>query len=761
LIAAVGLLVLATVGLRLVALPAPALDSPLGVQATHVAYTKILAGQLPAPVEQGGFLLGSPPWSGVAPTNPLAGLPLFNWLSAFGSILGVPVEWVGRALSAVFSAIAALALFAVVRRTAGSLAAVYATLFFAVAPLSVTLGQQFSPATMIIAVQALAVLSVLGWRDSVSQATPQGSAGKFFSALAVGGIAGLLDPGSLFLVLPAAYLVLSLDGERLQVGLQRRNPGAAVATWSEAWHRSAHRGRVVAYLATLVIAAGAWWLYSSRVDVLLLGDGDGAGGAAALIANLFNYGTYVQLTGMTIGRVLTVVGLLLLVAGMLNGARQGTRGIFNVWLAAGLLHALLDAGRLARHDDVLLPILLPACALVGIGASWAGSLPARVWRAITEQQREPVSDYAVSPHTAWLLDLPETRAEAPSGRPQARPALGKSVAARTQKAGERARRASLMGLGHLAVLGAIGLVALSGWNAAWASTHASADALELEAAGREISAITPAGSQIVIVGPHAPELFYASGRTGWALDEASFSIPEIAQLHRAGASYLLSADQTWLGQHPDYVGLLANYSVKQLARRYILFDLNARPSANDRLYFLESGHTLGGAFRRYWEMHGGVQKLGYPISEEVSEQNPLDGQVRTVQYFERAVLEHHPEFGGTTDEVMLAAVGLWVTKDRYFQQVTPFQSTPERAYFPQTGHSVKEAFLRFWNQQGGLASFGYPISEELPEISPADGKVYTVQYFERARFEWHPADAGTPSEVQLGLIGKQALEMQK
>ena len=318
-----------------------------------------------------------------------------------------------------------------------------------------------------------------------------------------------------------------------------------------------------------------------------------------------------------------------------------------------------------------------------------------------------------------------------------------------------------MGLGHLAVVGAIGLVALSGWNAAWASTHASADALELEAAGREISAITPPGSRIVIVGPHAPELFYASGRTGWALDEASFSIPEIAQLHRAGASYLLSADQTWLGQHPDYVGLLANYSVKQLARRYILFDLNTRPSANDRLYFLESGHTLGGAFRRYWEMHGGVQKLGYPISEEVSEQNPLDGQVRTVQYFERAVLEQHPEFAGTGDEVMLAAVGLWVTKDRYFQQVTPFQSTPERAYFPQTGHSVKEAFLRFWNQQGGLASFGYPISEELPEISPADGKVYTVQYFERARFEWHPADAGTPSEVQLGLIGKQALEMRK
>ncbi|MDQ5823348.1 MAG: glycosyltransferase family 39 protein [Chloroflexota bacterium] len=761
LIAAVGLLMLVTLGLRLIALPAPTLDSPLGVQATHAAYTKVLAGQLPAATEQGGFLLGSPPWNGVAPTNPLAGLPVFNWFSALGAHLGVPVEWVGRALSAVFSAVAALALFAVVRRTAGSLAAVYATLFFAVAPLSVTLGQKFSPATTIIAVQALAILTLLGWRDTVSHAKPQGSTGRFLAALSMSGIAALVDPGSLFLALPAAYLVLSVDGERLQVGLQGRNPRVAVATWGDAWHRSAHRGKVVAYVATLLIAAGAWWLYSSKVDVLVLGAGDGVGGPSGLIANLFNYGTYVQLTGMTIGRVLSVIGLLLLVAGMLNGARQGTRGIFNVWLAAALLHALLDAGRLARHDDVLLPVLLPACALVGIGASWAGTLPARVWRAITEQQRDPVSEYAVSPHTAWLLDLPETPAEAPAARPQARPALGRSVAARTQKAGERARRASLMGFGHLAVLGAIGLVALSGWQAAWASAQVSTDAVELEAAGREIASISAPGSQIVIVGPHAPELFYASGRTGWALDEESFSILEIARLQRAGASYLLSADQTWLGQHPDYVGLLANYSVKQLARRYILFDLNTKPSANDRLYFLESGHTLGGAFRRYWETHGGVQKLGYPISEEVSEQNPLDGQVRIVQYFERAVLEHHPEFGGTQDEVMLAAVGLWVTKDRYFQQVAPFESTSERAYFPQTGHSVKEAFLRFWNQQGGLAAFGYPISEELPEISPADGKVYTVQYFERARFEWHPADAGTPNEVQLGLIGKQALEMRK
>ncbi|HET6262810.1 MAG TPA: glycosyltransferase family 39 protein, partial [Chloroflexia bacterium] len=389
LVAALCVLLLATLAFRLISVPAPVVDSPSGVQATHAAYVKTLAGQLTPATEQGGLLVGSPPWTGVAPANPLAGLPVYHWLSALGLSLPVPVEWFGRSLSALFSVLGALALFATVRRTAGSLAAVYATLFFAVSPLSAALGQQFSPAALILAMQALAVLALLSWRDTVSQARVQGSTGRFLVAITVGGVAALLDPGSIFLAVPAAYLVLSVDGDRLQGRVTRRTPRATADTWSDAWHKSAHRGKVLVYAAMLVIAAGGWWLYSSKVDTLVLGSGDGAGSMGGLVANLFNYGTYVQLVGLTIGRVLSVAGLLLLGAGVLQGARQGTRGLFNLWLAAGLVHALLDAGRLSRHEDVLLPLILPACALVGIGASWAGSLPARVWRAINEQQREP------------------------------------------------------------------------------------------------------------------------------------------------------------------------------------------------------------------------------------------------------------------------------------------------------------------------------------------------------------------------------------
>ena len=50
-----------------------------------------------------------------------------------------------------------------------------------------------------------------------------------------------------------------------------------------------------------------------------------------------------------------------------------------------------------------------------------------------------------------------------------------------------------------------------------------------------------------------------------------------------------------------------------------------------------------------------------------------------------------------------------------------------------------------------LALFGYPVSEE----SQQNGA--TVQYFERAVFEYHPDYAGTPYTVLLRQVGDDEL----
>jgi uncharacterized protein YkwD len=78
-------------------------------------------------------------------------------------------------------------------------------------------------------------------------------------------------------------------------------------------------------------------------------------------------------------------------------------------------------------------------------------------------------------------------------------------------------------------------------------------------------------------------------------------------------------------------------------------------------------------------------------------------------------------------------------------------------FFPQTGISVCGRFLSYWRDNGGLAQQGLPISpvfEEKNALPPAgDGQVHKVQYFERARFEYHPENK-PPYDVLLGLLGQ-------
>lgn len=72
--------------------------------------------------------------------------------------------------------------------------------------------------------------------------------------------------------------------------------------------------------------------------------------------------------------------------------------------------------------------------------------------------------------------------------------------------------------------------------------------------------------------------------------------------------------------------------------------------------------------------------------------------------------------------------------------------------FPQTGKTLSGRFLSYWQQNGGLSQFGYPISPQMQERSDTDGKTYTVQYFERALFQSHTENL-PPNDVLLALLG--------
>ena len=67
-------------------------------------------------------------------------------------------------------------------------------------------------------------------------------------------------------------------------------------------------------------------------------------------------------------------------------------------------------------------------------------------------------------------------------------------------------------------------------------------------------------------------------------------------------------------------------------------------------------------------------------------------------------------------------------------------------YFPETGHTVAFEFLSFYNNDGGLDIFGYPIAEFTFENG------YYIQYFQRAKMVWHPEMSGN-DRMQLADLG--------
>jgi hypothetical protein len=187
--------------------------------------------------------------------------------------------------------------------------------------------------------------------------------------------------------------------------------------------------------------------------------------------------------------------------------------------------------------------------------------------------------------------------------------------------------------------------------------------------------------------------------------------------------------------------------------------------AQEELVFPETGHRVSGRFLQFWRQQGGLAVFGYPVSEQRSENG------YAVQYFERQRFELHPEDQppydvqlGLLGSEILAAQG----NDGQTRPAAPVAAAG-CSYFAVTGHNVcdqqrQSGFLSYWTSHGlefdgragssfaeSLALFGYPITEAY-QYTNSSGQTVQAQWFERARFEWHPANP-QPYRVLLGRLG--------
>lgn len=220
--------------------------------------------------------------------------------------------------------------------------------------------------------------------------------------------------------------------------------------------------------------------------------------------------------------------------------------------------------------------------------------------------------------------------------------------------------------------------------------------------------------------------------------------------------------------------MLLPVGVTHAQQAQLSFDTRSQPVAQPSgvRYFPETGHSVGGRFLQYWQANGGLAVFGYPMTDELNEQG------RTVQYFERQRFEYHSEQPRPYD-VLLGRLGAELLERRgidWREQPTSPGQVAGCTYFALTQHNVCNqragaGFLTYWTTHGlqfdnqarpssaeSLALFGLPLTEPY-SYTNSSGDMVQVQWFERARFEWHP-DNPQAHQVLLGRLGAELLEAQ-
>jgi Tol biopolymer transport system component len=192
--------------------------------------------------------------------------------------------------------------------------------------------------------------------------------------------------------------------------------------------------------------------------------------------------------------------------------------------------------------------------------------------------------------------------------------------------------------------------------------------------------------------------------------------------------------------------------------------LHTAQAQSDQYCFEETGYCIEGRIREYWESNGGLLVFGLPTTELRTEE--VEGRALQVQWFERNRLELHPQNERPYD-VLLGRLGedVLLHFNRDWKSFPTSQPQEGCLYFEETQQNICGDFLQAWRADGleldneagktvseNLALFGLPISP--PQVEVIEGQDYTVQWFERARFELHP-EHEPPYHVLQGLLGNE------
>ena len=185
----------------------------------------------------------------------------------------------------------------------------------------------------------------------------------------------------------------------------------------------------------------------------------------------------------------------------------------------------------------------------------------------------------------------------------------------------------------------------------------------------------------------------------------------------------------------------------------------------------ETGYTVSGAWLDFFQANGGLSIFGYPRSPVMVD--PLDDK-QCVQYFQRVVLEWHPE-NPPAFRIQRRLLTEILTEPAAPPAPDPGENTDDVWYFPKgpqgLGHAVsnvapdgtRTGFKAFFDKYGRETTFGYPMEEPTKR-----GDLWT-QRFQAGIMEYHPEfdkdglKPGTDQpwrtwSVELRLLGDEYIQ---
>ena len=302
-----------------------------------------------------GFRFGYPQidWAGGSAGYVGTEFPILPFFAAICYKFAGIHEWIGRSQSVIFFAISIPFFFLLVRETFCGVAAIWATFFYAFAPLNIFAGRSFMPDVPSLSLGIIGLYFFLRWIRN-PKATP-----FYLAAIAI----------SLSILIKATSIVMAAPVASILVGRLCQTPGVS--------QKRPTIYRAVVFFAAITLLPSVFWYWHAHqiANRFYPHHFFGAGGV-----RLESFSWYWDIARVTATSSLTPVLAIMALIGLFVAPRPqrcSTAGrprnkygcLFDWWLAAMVLFVVV-VGYGNRHPWYQLPFVPVAAAFAGAGCAF-------------------------------------------------------------------------------------------------------------------------------------------------------------------------------------------------------------------------------------------------------------------------------------------------------------------------------------------------------------------------------------------------------